>query len=60
MIPMPKIPAKMIGKETLSLSLDLPSRNRRYPKIKFATPHSTLIVEDEFPNPGGLANGDGN
>ena len=60
MIPTPTIPAKMIGKETLSLSLDLLSCNRRYPKNKFAAPHNTLIVGDEFPNPGGLANGDGN
>jgi hypothetical protein len=59
-MPIETIPAKKTHKDNLLVVVNLLYLKRVYPNNKLKTPHSTLINGDEFPNPGGSANGDGN
>lgn len=54
------IPKNNTHKDALLLTDNLLNLKSKYPKSKLKAPHKTLIKGDEFPTPGGSANGEGN
>ena len=48
---------KNISKFHLFCEETFPTRSKMYPMIKLINPHTTLIVGDESPSPGGLEKG---
>lgn len=53
-------PTNKIHKDSLLLTDNLLYLKSEYPNNKLKLPQRTLIKGDEFPKPGGFANGDGN
>ncbi|MCK9402179.1 MAG: hypothetical protein M0Q26_02140 [Chitinophagaceae bacterium] len=54
------IPANKANNDVLLFTDNLLYLNSEYPTNRLKAPHKTLIKGDEFPKPGGFANGDGN